>query len=98
MHWTYSVCLAVLSLFGLSGAPWAATPQEKKPVQHIVFEAANIEGALGSVKTLVVTTEKRPEFSPMALELAHKTLDLRRVSRKVLDEGLPAGSFEEKFP
>ena len=57
--------------------------EKKAAAKHIVFEGARIDGQMGTLKALIVTTEKRPEFSPMALKLAHQKWELKSINKKV---------------
>ncbi len=75
-----------------------AEEDKKKKIQRLVFEATRIEGQMGTVKALIVTSDKRPEFSPMALQLAHRKLELHNVNKEILDGGWYRGVFSVKLP
>ena len=72
--------------------------EREKKIKRLVFEATTIEGQMGTVKALIVTSDKRPEFSPMALQLAQRNLKLKNVNSNILDGGWYSDVFTVKLP
>ncbi|MBF0432734.1 MAG: hypothetical protein HQK83_15730 [Fibrobacteria bacterium] len=70
----------------------------KKMPEHLVFEATRIEGQLGTVKALIVTSERRPDFSPMALQLSDQSLEIKRLNKKIIEQSSYKKAFKVKFP
>lgn len=75
-----------------------AEEDKKKKIQRLVFEATRIVGQMGTVKALIITSDRRPEFSPMALQLAHRKLELQNVNKEILEGGWYRGVFSVKLP
>ena len=71
-----------------------AEDDKKQKIQRLVFEATRIEGQIGTIKALIVTSDKRPEFSPMALQLAHRKLELKNVNKEILEDD----RYRDVFP
>ena len=71
---------------------------EKEPVQHLKFEGSLIEGQMGTLKALIVTSEKRPEFSPMALEIGNKEIELKNINKNIVEENRYKEAFPVKLP
>jgi hypothetical protein len=80
------------------GASIGAEENQKKEIKRMVFEATTIEGQMGTIKALIVTSDKRPEFSPMALQLTQSNFGLNNVNSKILDEGWYREAFFVKLP
>jgi len=67
-------------------------------VKKLVLKGARIEGEMGSIKALIVTSEKRPDFSPMALQLAQKDIEIRNINKKVVTHTKYGEPFPVKLP
>ena len=92
----FSVLLVLLVLLLFLSS--FAQDSRKKQVKRMVFEGAKIEGQMGTVKALIVTSDKRPEFSPMALQLSHQKLELKNINKKIVEGEGYSEVFSVKIP
>ena len=81
-------------LSALAIACFSQGAQSQNPPKHMVFEGTSIEGQMGSLKALIVTSEKRPDFSPMALKLAHQKWEVKSLNKKLTEKDW----YESLFP
>jgi hypothetical protein len=86
-----------LLLCTLGGALMAADKTSAN-VEHMVFEGTVIQGELGSIKSLIVTSEERPEFSPMALQVDEGPLEFDRISFEKIEHPQFRNSFGVELP
>ncbi len=75
-----------------------AQDSTKKEPEHLIFSETRIEGQFGTIKTLIVTAEKRPEFKPMALKMNFGDLELGDINPDAIKEDKYDKPFKVKLP
>jgi len=88
------MALLVLIVFNLP----TYAENEKEPIEHLTFEGSLIEGQMGTLQALIVTSEKRPEFGPMALQLGNKQIELKNINKNIVEENQYKEAFKVQLP
>ncbi len=67
---------------------------KSRNTRRLKFEGSLIEGQMGTIKALIVTSEKRPDFKPMALQLGQVSDDIQNLE----DYSVNEDKYEKPFP
>ncbi len=92
-----SILFGFLSVLCLEEST-AQTEKKRIPIKHLIFERQEIEGNLGAQKAIVVSSDKRPVFKPMALKLAEDPADLSAIDKELFEFDLNSSLFPIEVP
>lgn len=93
-----SVKKVVLIVVSLGALCTYAADENSKHIQTMIFEGTTIQGELGNIKAMVVTSEERPSFSSLALQLDEGPMQWDQIPFSTIEHPQFRESFTVSLP